>query len=273
MTKNMYKSILDNTDILFNQENHLNFQNFNRLRNIINAPNSPFKIIVFGKYNHGKSTFLNAWLEKEGLFKTGDTVITKKIQSHLDKKNNIIWVDTPGLDATERDDKLANEEIKDADVILLVHDAVSGELDNKELTFIKHSSAATKAKIKLLLTKIDQNEDNISMISNQIKKQIAKFELDIFLISSGRYQKYLSTNLNIWKEKSGFSVLKQDIDKSIKNREALRKQEIEKLCEDLIEQLNQEKKGIQSKIDGYAQQIKIKQNEFDRSLENILKNF
>lgn len=271
--KKIHTSILGNTDILFNQENCLNFQNFNRLKNIINTPNSPFKIIVFGKYNHGKSTFLNAWLEKDGLFKTGNTVVTKKIQSHLDEKNNIIWIDTPGLDATEQDDKLANEEIKDADVILLVHDAVSGELDNKELTFIKHSSAATKTKIKLLLTKIDQNEDNISMISNQIQKQIVEFEMDIFLISSGRYQKYLSTNSNIWKEKSGFTLLKQDIDKSIKNREVLRKQEIEKLCDDLIKQLNQEKKGIKSKIDGYAQQIKTKHNEFDRSLENILKNF
>lgn len=271
--KKIHTSTLGNLDILFNQAKNLNSQNFSRLKNIINTPNSPFKIIVFGKYNHGKSTFLNAWLEQEGLFKTGDTVVTKKIQSHLDEKNNIIWIDTPGLDATAGDDKLANEEVKDADVILLVHDAVSGELDNKELMFIEKSSFATKAKIKLLLTKIDQNEDNISMISNQIKKQIAKFELDVFLISSGRYQKYLSTNSNIWKEKSGFSLLKQHIDKAIKDREILRKREIERLCDDLIKQLNQEKQGIQSQIDSYGRQIKTKQNEFDRSLENILKNF
>ncbi|HMY00844.1 MAG TPA: 50S ribosome-binding GTPase, partial [Agitococcus sp.] len=59
----------------------------------------PVRIAVFGKYNHGKSTLLNAVIGKEGVFKASDARETVKNQEFFDKDRNIIWVDTPGLDA------------------------------------------------------------------------------------------------------------------------------------------------------------------------------
>ena len=75
------------------------------------------RIAVFGKYNHGKSTLLNTIIGKD-VFKTSDKRETVKNQTH--QYQNVIWVDTPGLDAdvTGQDDKEArNGAFTTADVL------------------------------------------------------------------------------------------------------------------------------------------------------------
>ena len=157
------------------EKNTANHEKLIRLENILNNQKSPFKIVVYGKYNHGKSTFLNAWLNKDELFKTSDKRETTENKDYLDEENNIIWIDTPGLDAHEDDDAKAIEAVKEADIVLLVHDIISGELDDKELKMIESFSKTNKQKLKLLLTKIDQNEDNLLFIINKIENQINHF--------------------------------------------------------------------------------------------------
>ncbi|MDI1292148.1 MAG: 50S ribosome-binding GTPase [Methylobacter sp.] len=268
----MNESILSKVQYYFNQEKSLNNDKLLRLENIINNPQTPFRIIVFGKYNHGKSTFLNSWL-KQNLFKTGDTRVTTEVQAHKDEENNIIWVDTPGLDANIKDDEVAIYAIKEADIVLLVHDAVAGELDIKELDFIKESSITAKGKIKLLLTKIDQNEVNIFDIMRLIKNQVDDFNIKIFPVSPIRYQKYIDNQSAIWKAKSGFDALYIEIKGSISNRDLLRKQEAKGLCNDLIQQLDTVKSEVLNDIKSFTQQINTKQDVFNIAVQNILKHF
>lgn len=267
--KDIYKSILSKIQVIFDQEKITN-NSFLRFRDIISDPQSPFKIIVFGKYNHGKSTFLNAWLKKN-IFKTGDTRETTKIQSYNDDENNIIWTDTPGLSATEKDDKISFNAIKEADIILLIHDALAGELDIQELNFIKNSSTITKKKIKILLTKIDQNENNVSIIHSLIKNQVDIFNIEIFPISPIRYQKYVANHSAIWKEKSGFDRLEIEIKKSISERDQSRKQEVNKLYSDLMDDINRIKNKTENDIKIITEKMKTKQDQFNSDLQNILR--
>jgi small GTP-binding protein len=225
--------------------------------------------VVYGKYNHGKSTFLNAWLKQNELFKTSDKRETVKNQEYIDKVNNIIWIDTPGLDADSQDDAVAQEAVKEADIILLVHDIISGELDKKELHFIEISSTANKQKIQLLLTKIDQNEEQLPKIIKQIESQVSKFKINLFPISPVRYQKYTQSSSEIWKQKSGFNELEIVIQQAISNRELLRKNEIKHLCDDLIQVIAGNKITTNEAIEVGTQQIKIKQNDFNRAAQNI----
>lgn len=266
----MNKSILSSIQNIFDQENNLDLDLFLRFKKIINNPHSPFKIIVFGKYNHGKSTFLNAYLKKN-VFKTGDTRVTTEIQSYNDDKNNIIWIDTPGLDATKMDDEVSHNAIKEADIILFIHDALAGELDIQELNFIKNSSGITKKKIKILLTKIDQNGENLSVIHSLIKSQVKIFNIEICPISPIRYQKYIDNQSAVWKEKSGFDALDIEVKKSISNREKLRKQEIQILYNDLVKNLNELKNNTENDIKIINEEIITKQDLFNSALQNLFR--
>ncbi len=243
---------------------------FIRLKNMLENSFNPLKIVIFGKYNHGKSTFLNAWL-KQNLFKTGDTRVTTQVQSYLDSEHHIIWIDTPGLDVDKDDDQKAIDTIKEADLVLLIHDAVAGELDKKELDFIRQYSFSNgRDKIRLLLTKIDQNEANLSQVMTLIKYQINDFNIEIFPLSALRYQKYIAESVDIWMEKSGFSALFLDIQKASLTRNEIRKSEVIFLFNYLTDKLNNEKNHCQNKVDQLISEKNVKQREFDRAAQHLL---
>lgn len=203
---------------------------------------SPLNVVVFGKYNHGKSSFLNAWL-KQDIFKAKDVRCTIETQTHHDTEKNIIWMDTPGLDADENDDAVAENAIKNADLVLLMHDVISGELDKKEWDFIyKYTRGAGKGKILILLTKIDQVGEQLAEIKISIEKQLAEIDnLKIHAISANRYQKYLSNKSAKFLEKSGFNVLDPIINQATQNKEKNRHNEIQQIYALLLKDLKQTK--------------------------------
>lgn len=262
--------ITHKTTRFFETSTELDHAQLHRLKEISSNALSPLKIVIFGKYNHGKSTFLNAWL-KQNLFKTGDTRVTTQIQSYADIQNDIIWVDTPGLDADKEDDKKAIATIKEADLVLLIHDSVAGELDKKELDFIQQYSNSTgKGKIRLLLTKIDQNEDNVAQIIELIESQVAYLNIKIFPISPARYLKYISESLDIWKEKSGFDALVPDIEKASKKRNSIRKEEIQLLCEKLAQQLYHQKNNLSRDLNQLNKRKKSITKDFEQATKHLL---
>jgi len=263
--------VTSKTRRLFKTEMNLDHKMLVRFNDRIENPSKPLKVVIFGKYNHGKSTFLNAWL-KQDLSKTGDTRVTTQVQSYVDRENDIIWVDTPGLDADKEDDNQASNMVKEADLVLLVHDAVAGELDKNEQDFIQQYSASIgKGKIRLLLTKIDQNEANMSQIMDLIEAQIQPLNITIFPLSAIRYQKYMANGGAIWKEKSGFDALDADIQKVSLSRNTIRKEAVNLLCNELVQQLLAEKKRYQNKIDQLAREKRTKQRELNRAAKNIFK--
>ena len=209
-------------------------ENMEELRALASRP-SELQVAVYGKYNHGKSSLLNALVKKD-IFKTADIRETIEIQSYTQK--NITWIDTPGLDAdvNEDDDNKANELLSTSDVLLFVHSVNEGELDNKEVEFLKEQYKNDK-NIILILTQIDKIE-TLNTVETAIEKQLLFMIKSIELItvsakralhsnSKIREQSNIGTILNIIennKEKLLFqrekekSFLKEKINIKIENR-------------------------------------------------------
>lgn len=75
------------------------------------------RIMVYGVYNAGKSTLLNALMGREEA-KVSDRPETSTITPY--SWNGYTLLDTPGIDAPEADEKMARNEINRSDVILFV---------------------------------------------------------------------------------------------------------------------------------------------------------
>ncbi|MBD5167113.1 MAG: hypothetical protein HDT12_04975, partial [Helicobacter sp.] len=80
-------------------------------------------MMLYGIYNTGKSTLLNAIFGEE-LAGVSDKPETSKI-ARYDFKGNIIY-DTPGLNAPIEHEKVTMEHYKTCDMILFVFDTISG---------------------------------------------------------------------------------------------------------------------------------------------------
>lgn len=77
------------------------------------------KLMVYGIYNAGKSTLINALLGGE-FAPVGDIPTTKAVNSYNWREYTIY--DTPGINAPERDEEVSKEQLEKSDVILFVMD-------------------------------------------------------------------------------------------------------------------------------------------------------
>lgn len=205
-------------------------RNLKRLDYLVNEATTP-KIAVLGKYNHGKSSLLNAIIGEE-IFSVADKreTITNKTVSF----EGIDWVDTPGLDADtkgEDDKKARNAAYQIADVLFLVHNVAAGELDKYELEVYRQLMKQDKnyrKKLYLVLTQIDQlpaieREKVIVTIKAQLP------ELTIIPVSSLRYVKGLAKDKSAFIEQSGLPDLISQIEIIKNDIVELRKKEIRRL--------------------------------------------
>lgn len=177
------------------------------------------RVAVFGKYNHGKSSLLNA-LAGQGteLFKVADIRETTTIKKF--EAQGVCWVDTPGLDAdvSGQDDAVAMQAmVEHADVVLLVHGLETGELDAKETELFnqlvkEHSHTHC---FMLVLNQIDSLETaQIEQVEQRIAQQISG--LPVFKVSARRYLQGMAKNKSVLVNKSGVNELLQGVFKQRK---------------------------------------------------------
>ncbi len=205
-------------------------ENLGRLQYLEKEAND-VRIAVFGKYNHGKSTLLNALIGHDQ-FKTADKRETT-INSEF-KKNGIIWIDTPGLDADIRgeDDAKAREgAFKMADFLFLVHNVKTGELDKYEKKLyqdLMRQDRNYKNKMFLILTQIDQlSADDLDQVQNKITNQMP--DLTIIPVSAVRYIKGRDENMEKFISLSGIKNLFDLVDYLSDKFEEFRRKEIIRL--------------------------------------------
>lgn len=257
------------------EEMNLSSDNKGKLDRVISLhemPNSPTKIVIFGKYNHGKSSFLNAWFEEDSLFSVSDKRETQEVQEEYDHKHNVIWFDTPGLDAEEADDLKAFEVLKEADLLCLVHSLADGELDKKEITFLKDNKSLRNKSV-LLLTKLDQQEDYES-VSKKINEQVESegLKLESFLISSERYRKYINSGKKskVFGRESGFYDLKEYLIESIAQVNKKRTEDLRDYASDLISILEHEAEKIGLKIEKISEQQEKEKKKVEDKINKII---
>jgi small GTP-binding protein len=230
--------------------------NIEELRELISRP-SELQVAVYGKYNHGKSSLLNALVEKE-VFKTADIRETVTIQSHT--KESITWVDTPGLDADvyEKDDSKAKKILKKSDLLLFVHSVNEGELDAKELNFLKERYKKNN-NILLILSQTDKISD-VETVQDVIKHQLEFMvnSIQIIAVSSKRASHKNEKIRNMSNIKEISQIIQQ------KKEKLLGKRDIEK---------NNLKKEIQMSIDRKIDGLNLKKLKVSDEISKLKKEF
>ena len=167
-----------------------------RLNHLLSTPDEAPRIAVLGKYNHGKSTLLNALVGTDH-FKVADKRETVTISEY--EHNGVVWVDTPGLDAdpTEIDDRQAQKvAFEIADFLFLVHQVQAGELDRYEINAFMGLAKQDKnyrKKMALVLTQTDQRDPTeVSAVEKRCRAQLQDnldlCEIATMAVSADRYQ-------------------------------------------------------------------------------------
>lgn len=269
------KNYLEQFVALF-PERQAEIERFNSLQEADSNP----RVAVFGKFNHGKSTLLNALIDHEGYFKASDKRETRSNSQFKDEKNGIIWLDTPGLDAdvTGKDDFAANRgAIVDSDIILMVHTLNAADLDKYEIEHINRLLTEAKGASKILvLTQVDQvDEDNQARALKRIKEQIKEefkdqlLEFEPVLVSSIYYSMGVEQSQNELIKLSGIPELRNKIKDLTSDVLSQREKEIEQLRNMLDSLLNERETEIKRRLSNLAQAHKTKRQNFERQLNKI----
>jgi len=254
-------------------ESESEIQRFANLR----EQSTTVRVAVFGKYNHGKSTLLNAIIEKEGFFKTGDHRVTVKNQEYLDEARNITWIDTPGLDADinlKDDIEAQSAVITDADIILLVHNVKTGELDRYEAEYFNALFAKKpdfKDRVFLTLTQIDQvDESTLASVVQIIAQQLPSIKT--LQISATRYLKGIAENQPVFISRSGLPALVALADQWQTDIGSLRVQELQHLKKVLRETLLHRKNEIGLEIQRDQSTLSAQEVDFQNQIETYISN-
>ncbi len=194
---------------------HLEHQ-INRFEYMNHQRKQEFNVVVYGKYNHGKSSLLNALLCKEDHFKAEDKRTTTENATYVDSTIGITWIDTPGLvaDVAGKDDGHANSAVtKEADLILFVHNVKVGELDREEIEYLTRLLQFKKSsQIILVLTQQDQLKfDQFEQVFDNISQQVDILSLVKISVSQTRYFKGIKNKSPTMQQRSNIDELKKMI--------------------------------------------------------------
>ena len=238
-------------------------------------------IVNAGDMNHGKSSLFNSLIGHEE-FKVRDvreTVVNKEYQYTED----IVFIDTPGLCATDDDNAIAFEAYKKASCIIFVHNVKAGMLHKNELQEINQISNLFNDKqffwkhFCLVFTfkeAIENNEDVETIVNDSIKSIHAEcnaMPFSVFSVSNSRFQKGTAQGKKVLIKHSGILELKEFIDSSLENirsdEKRLRRNRIMQLCDDAISRLQGRRREIDLAISKKRQNTN---REIEEKRRNVL---
>jgi len=246
-------------------------------------------VTCVGLYNHGKSTLLNVLIKdfEYTTFKTADareTIINKAVLY-----NDIKYVDTPGLNAQEDDDKKVMEAVENSDITLFVHNVNTGEFNKAEINFLQQIQKHWKNpkefidRTIFILSRIDESNDKeIYEASQRMKEQIKDiFDSDslIISVSSTDYADGMIDNEEELISESNIEKLEEKIKfLSEKSKEVIietKRRRFEKNYNKLINKLNKKLQSNQEKIKKIKKEQAKKNKELKQDIskiENTLKS-
>ena len=197
------------------------------------------KIAVAGRMNHGKSSLLNS-LIGDNIFRVQDIRETTT-NSRYELFDDVLLVDTPGLDANINDDSIANVAYESSNIILFVHNYNVGDFHKGELEALKritdfHNSEAFGDRFILVLTGKDAvtDQNDRELIKLKLLKDIKQFcglhNFPIFEVSNTTFMKGKLENKEKLITYSGIPTLLEYITSKIDELKPLRtKQTVKKI--------------------------------------------
>ena len=252
--------------------------------------NQLVNITCMGLYNHGKSSLLNALIKDfdEETFKTAD--VRETITSKSFEYGKINYIDTPGLNAEEYDDKRVYDAVKESDINIFVHTVTTGAFVEKEIEFLNKIKNNWENPLDFInrtifvLSKVDNIEDekDIDLEIDKMKEQINEiFNINplIIPVSALRYKKGNIENKNILIKRSNLQLLEHIINELIeKFKQSIletRKERLQNIYDELIKKSNskfQEKKFELSKQKNIREEFLRNLSEDFVQIEDTLKN-
>ncbi len=252
--------------------------------------NQLVNITCMGLYNHGKSSLLNALIKDfdEETFKTAD--VRETITSKSFEYGKINYIDTPGLNAEEYDDKRVYDAVKESDINIFVHTVTTGAFVEKEIEFLNKIKNNWENPLDFInrtifvLSRVDkiENEKDINFTIDEMNNQINRiFNIKplIISVSALRYKKGNIENKNILIKRSNLQLLEHIINELIeKFKQSIletRKERLQNIYDELIKKSNskfQEKKFELSKQKNIREEFLRNLSEDFVQIEDTLKN-
>ena len=126
-------------------------------------------IMMYGVYNAGKSTVINALVGKE-VAEVGDIPLTHSV-SEYQCGHFAIW-DTPGIDAPKEHEQVTNTQLLKADAIIFVVNPLGVVEEEKTLSILMDLFAKDKKVFLLFNTKHDLSDEDFILLKDQTRKQL-----------------------------------------------------------------------------------------------------
>ena len=219
-------------------------------------------IVCTGIYNAGKSTLLNALAGRE-IFPTGDVPTTKKIAQA--EFGGAVYVDTPGLNAMDEDDRETQAVYESADFILFVASAQNGGIGTAEAAWLqklKERYSSLQQRLVYVLTHCTQvDPEQLPAICEKVCRDFRKtvgFQPEPLLcVDSITYQYGKNANKPTLVEHSGIPRLQGCLTERIASAEKTlreaQKAELDTRRQCVLEHVRQVKNFAQAEADKAAQ--------------------
>ncbi|PJG83342.1 GTPase [Caviibacterium pharyngocola] len=135
------------------------------------------QVMVYGAYNAGKSTLINA-LQGEEIAKTGDIPTTDSVDRY--QWNDIILLDTPGVNAPIAHENVTMEQLQRTAVVLFV--IRDGDMDSKDIYQRLIDLIGRKKKVFIIFNnKLNEEERQIAVehINSLLAKTLKEANLEL----------------------------------------------------------------------------------------------
>lgn len=253
--------------------------NFDHRMKEIKSDVNDINIVNAGVTNYGKSSLFNSLLGKNK-FAVEDvrTTITADKGEYMPGVN---LIDTPGLEARTSDDETASTQYKNADLILFVHAANTGELHKNEMDWLGKirslfaDDSVFWKRLCIVLTKAEDNDpvEIKNKICEDIKTTYQADNIRIFVVSNEKYLQGIQKGKSGLVARSGINELKKYIDENVETwraeKEEIKAKRIEKLAEETIVKLVELKEQVKGRIYEKKQQNHNRINQVKNSFSPI----
>ncbi len=241
-------------------------------------------VTCIGLYNHGKSTLLNV-LIKDFEFKTFKTADARETSvNKIFTYGNINYIDTPGLNANEQDDKQVLEVIKNSDITLFVHNVTTGEFSKVEIEFLEsikkywENPQIFLDRTIFVLSRIDgvNSSEDVKNTQDKMHQQIESIfgsTARIIALSAEDYRDGMVEKENELIAQSNVKALEKDIEMlSKKSRQEIQKTKQERLSKkysELIEKLENRMKSNQATLTKLTKEQNNQDEEFHNDINKV----
>lgn len=131
--------------------------------------NPDAKIMVYGIYNSGKSTLINALLGAE-VADTDDVPKTDRVDTYQWRQYQIL--DTPGIDAPIEHEQVTNEELLKADGVVFVANPIGVAEEAKTLSVLMDLVEADKQVFLVFNEKSEMDEELFATLKDQTRARL-----------------------------------------------------------------------------------------------------